>query len=289
MPIAALTSFLTIEIGLDPNIGEVAGLTISWHGLFTALGVIAGFLIAAYFGRRSGISEDDIYNLGLAVIIGGIVGARVLYVAENHSRFEDDWTEVFAINAGGISIYGALLGAMVLGFAYGIWKKLALWRAADAVAMGTIVGMAVGRIGDIINGEHFATASSWPIAVTYTDPDSPGFGRPPSHLAVGYEMAADMIIFGIMLAMWRFWPGRRDGFIFVTFFFLYGALRLGVSFLRDDAIILGGLRMAQLVAIGGMALAIAIAAYLMLPKRSPDRAARRRALRQQQQRPNPET
>jgi phosphatidylglycerol:prolipoprotein diacylglycerol transferase len=279
MPIAALASFLTIEIGLDPNIGEVAGLTISWHGLFTALGVIAGFLTAAYFARRAGVSEDDIYNLGLAVIIGGIVGARILYVAENHSRFEDDWAEVFAINAGGISIYGALLGAMVLGFAYATWRKLLIWRAADAVAVGTIIGMAVGRIGDIINGEHFASFSDWPIAVTYTDPDSPGFGQPPSHPAVGYEMVGDLIIFGVMLAMWRFWPGRRDGFIFITWFFLYGALRLGLSFLREDPLVLGGLRMAQLVAIGAMALSVVIGAYLMLPKRPPTRAERRRAIR----------
>lgn len=282
-----VVTLLTIKIGLDPNIFEVGGLTISWHGVFTAIGVIAGFLVAAYFGRKAGISEDDIYNLGLAVIIGGIVGARLLYVAENHSRFEGNLDEVFAINAGGISIYGALLGAIVLGFAYAFWRKLEVWRAADAVAMGGIIGMAVGRIGDIINGEHFANASSWPIAVIYTDPDSPGFGRAPSHLAVGYELLGDLAIFGVMLIMWRFWPNRRDGYIFVAWFFLYAVLRLGLSFLREDAIILVGLRMAQLVAIGSIAVSVALLLYLRIPKRAPDRAARRRAIRQHH--PNPET
>ncbi|MFQ5880064.1 MAG: prolipoprotein diacylglyceryl transferase [Dehalococcoidia bacterium] len=270
---------LAIEIGIDPDIGRIGGLLVTWHGLFTAVGVVAGFLVAAYFGRRAGIGEDDIYNLGLAVIVGGIIGARVLFVLENHSRFADDPADIFAINAGGITIYGALIGAGVLGLAYGIWRRLPLWRAADAVVMGTIIGMAVGRVGDVINGEHFASATDWPIAVVYTDSDSPGFGRPPTHLAVGYELVGDLIIFGIMLVLWRWRPLKLDGFVYLAWAFLYGAMRLGISFYREDDIILGGLRMAQLIGIGAMAATVAAAVYLLAPRRPPTRAERRRALR----------
>ncbi|MCH7522423.1 MAG: prolipoprotein diacylglyceryl transferase, partial [Chloroflexi bacterium] len=101
---------LTIKIGLDPTLFEVVGLEVTWHGLFTALGVVAGVAVAVFLGRRAGFHEDAIYNVALALVIGGIIGARGLYILENWSLFEDDLGGMFAINTGGISIYGALIG-----------------------------------------------------------------------------------------------------------------------------------------------------------------------------------
>ena len=107
---------LLIKIGIDPQITKIGGLEIGWHGVLTALGVICGVGVAAFFARRAGFNEDTIYNTALALVIGGIVGARALYVLENLDRFQDDPLDVFAINAGGISIYGALIGGTLAAF-----------------------------------------------------------------------------------------------------------------------------------------------------------------------------
>ena len=77
-------------------------------------------------------------------------------------------------------------------------------RAADIAVMGGILGMAVGRIGDVINGEHFANDTDLPWGVVYTHPNSPSFirfnGQPHAqHPAVAYEMIGDLVIFGILL------------------------------------------------------------------------------------------
>src|SRR3972149_12130449 len=101
---------LVIKIGIDPEITKIGGLEIAWHGVFTAVGVICGVAVAAFFGRRAGFGEDSIYNTALALVVGGIIGARTLFVLENLDQFRDDPLDVFAINAGGISIYGALIG-----------------------------------------------------------------------------------------------------------------------------------------------------------------------------------
>lgn len=258
---------LSIKIGLDPTLFKVVGLEVTWHGLFTALAVVAGVAVAVYLGRRVGFNEDAIYNVALALVIGGIIGARGLYVLENWSRFEDDLGGIFAINTGGISIYGALIGGAIAAWGYAYLSRLPnIPKAADIGAIGAILGMATGRIGDIINGEHFAETTSLPWGLRYTHPDSPSllaFGDPNlvQHPAVAYELLGDMAIFAVLLLIYA--RVTRSGVTFFAWMFLYGALRVGVSFLRLDDIVLLGLRTAQLIGIGSMALALPAIIYLL--------------------------
>jgi len=285
----ALSAFvpMVIKIGIDPQIAKIGGLEIAWHGVFTAVGVICGVAVAAFFGRRAGFNEDTIYNTALALVIGGIIGARTLFVLENLDQFRDDPLDVFAINAGGISIYGALIGGTIGGLAYAAaWRRLPRLAAmADVAAMGAIIGMAVGRIGDIINGEHFAKTTDWPIGVLYTNPNSPSYPRFTAvdpqlaqHPVVGYELVGDLMIFVALFVLYRLL--KRDGMVFWAWVFLYGAMRFGLSFMRDDNIVFAGLRLAQLIALGAMILAPLGVAYILLPRRVAARAERRRVARQ---------
>jgi phosphatidylglycerol:prolipoprotein diacylglycerol transferase len=286
MEILSALAPLVIKIGIDPQIAKIGGLEIAWHGVFTAVGVICGVAVAAFFGRRAGFNEDTIYNTALALVIGGIIGARALFVWENVDQFRDDPLDVFAINAGGISIYGALIGGTLGALAYVGWRRLPRLAAmADVAAMGAIIGMAVGRIGDIINGEHFSKTTDWPIGVLYTNPNSPSYPRFTAvdpqlaqHPVVGYEMVGDLLIFVALFVLYRVL--KRDGMVFWAWVFLYGALRFGISFMRDDNLVFAGLRLAQLIALGAMILAPLGVAYILLPRRPADRAERRRVARQ---------
>ncbi len=281
-----IETLLSIDIGIDPTIIDKWGIEITWHGLFTALGVVIGVLIAAYFGRKAGYKEDHIYNAALALVIGGIIGARLLYVAENWSLFEDDLAKIIEVNTGGISIYGALIGGLIGGWLYCIVAKVPnLPKAADLGAIGGIIGMAVGRIGDIINGEHFAKTTDLAWGVVYTDPNSPSVIAgltTAQHPAVAYELLGDLVIFALLIFL--FTRTQRSGLTFFAWVFLYGALRTAVSFLRLDDTVLGtGLRTAQLIGIGGMITGVLGIAYLLIvsPKEETgeSRAARRRAHR----------
>jgi phosphatidylglycerol:prolipoprotein diacylglycerol transferase len=285
---------MVIKIGIDPEIFEFAGLEITWHGLFTALGVVVGVVMAAFLARRAGIDEDTIYNMALCLVVGGIIGARAMYVLEHLSDFSDDPTEVFAIHTGGISIYGALIGGTLGAVAYAAWRRLPRWGAmADVAAIGAILGMAVGRIGCFINGDIFGRTTDWPIGLVYTHSDSPAYplysAMTPElaqHPVTVYEILGDLVIFALLLFVLRR-VFKRDGMIFFSWAFLYAAMRFGVSFLRGtdiggvwygDDLVAAGLRVAQLVALAVMVVTPLAVAYI-LTRRGPARAERRRLAR----------
>ena len=285
-----LNSLLTINIPLDPNLFDIGGLEVTWHGLLSALGVVTGVVVAAFFARRAGFPEDTIYNIALALVIGGIIGARGLFVIEHWDRFEDDLGDIFSINAGGISVYGAYIGGILAATAYAFWRRVPnKWKAADIAGLGAIFGQAVGRIGDLINGEHWSEPTSLPWAVRYTDADSTGrlnpFGPDVAvHPAVAYELLGDLAVFLVLLLVYRL--SRRSGLTFMAWVFLYGGLRLGVGFLRLDDIAWAGLRTHQIVAIVTMVMALAGAIYLAVssPPTGPTRAERRRLARAERRR-----
>ena len=248
--LSALTLF-TIDIGIDPEIGQLGGLLLTWHGIFTAVAIAVGVYVSVLMGRRLGFIDDDIYSAALIAIPTGIIGARVLYAIERWGTPGlNDPVDILRINEGGISIYGAVLGGVVGGLVY-VWiRKLPLRRALDAAAFGMILGMAVGRIGDLINGEHFAEASSLPWAVRYTHLNSPSVISHPDcglgqvfgvrigelcaqHPAVGYEMLGDLLIFGLLFLVLRF--SNRDGVTFFAMLAMYSLMRFGVSELRLDS------------------------------------------------------
>lgn len=282
---------LTITMPLDPVAFRVGGLEITWHGLLAALGVVVGVVVAVHLATRAGFSPDQANNVALALVIGGIIGARALYVVEHLDFFVDNPGQIFRIDAGGISIFGALAGGALGAWLYarlaGLTNKL---RAGDAAAVGAMIGMAVGRVGDIINGEHFAKATSLPWGIRYTDPQSPSYIRFGAdyvqHPAVAYDMLGGLAIFLLLLFLFHRVP--RPGITLFTWIFLYAGMRLGLGFLRLDETRVDGLSVPQVIALGVMPIALAVLVYLVrTPYRGPSRAERRRLLRMQRRHPTP--
>ena len=238
----ALLHLLTITISWDPNLAKFGPFTLSWHGVFTAIGIAAGVYLGARIGSREGFTEDDAYSIALVGVPCGIIGARAMYVLENKIRFQGHWIDVLKINEGGITIYGAIIGGILGAVAYGWIRRMPITRGLDAAIFGALLGMAIGRIGDFINGEHIAKASSLPWAVKYTNPNSPGFpfsasstGYIARQPATTYEMIGDLLIIGIMALIFvKVWQ-HRPGITFFTGVALYSAMRFGVSYLRIDS------------------------------------------------------
>ena len=255
-----------IEINLDPNLLFLGPFLITWHGLFTAVGVLVGVWVAARLSPRVGVDPDNTYNLAFWCVAGGIVGARLLFVAENLDHFAANPISILFINEGGISIYGAVLGGTLAGVLAARLGRLPVGRLADVAAPGLILGMGIGRIGDIINGEHHGLPTDLAIGVIYTHARTlgPPASAGPTHLAVGYELVLDLLIFGFLF--WLIGRRPRPGTVYLAFLGLYSLARFLVSYLRVDQLILWDLRMAQLVAIVSLVFA---AALLVLRYRGP--------------------
>lgn len=255
---------LTIKIGINPEIGHLGGLLLTWHGIFIALGIGLGVWLGVWFARKAGFTEDDAYTIALIGVPAGIIGARVLFVLENRSDFANAQLDIFRINQGGISLYGALIGGVGVCLLYGLWKKMPLLRGLDAAASGIILGQGIGRIGCLIAGDIIGKSSSLPFAVEYTNVNSPSFALRPMQFVTAYEVLGDFIILGLLVALWKFRVFKRDGFLFFTYAAAYSAMRFGISFMRLDKEVVLGLRMAQLLALGVIGVSIIAFALLLL-------------------------
>jgi phosphatidylglycerol---prolipoprotein diacylglyceryl transferase len=240
-------STLAITIDINPEIGQFGPFLITWHGVFTTIGIAVAVILTAYLATKRGVLEDDIYNIALWGVPAGIVGARALFVVEHLSSFRHDIGGIFALNEGGISIYGGLILGALFGWGYAYVKRLPMRRISDAAALGMIMGQAIGRIGDFINGEHWAKPTHLPWAVCYINPKALVFGPPfPDnscgplpfytqgvHPAAGlYEPLLLMLLFGVCLALWHLL--RREGYVFWVYVIGYSFIRFGLSTLRTN-------------------------------------------------------
>jgi phosphatidylglycerol:prolipoprotein diacylglycerol transferase len=265
-----MMSFLTITIGWDPNITTIGGLQLTWHGLFTALGILAGVQLALRLARAVDYDEDDAYTLALVGIPSGIVGSRLLFVAEHWETFENDLGGILRITEGGISVWGAIIGGVAGSLTFAIIRGYDVRRGLDLGGAGLILGQAVGRLGDLVNGEHIADASDLPWAVVYTHPDSPAFNHSLAvgahHPATTYEMLGDLAILGVLLYLY-FGPFRwRPGLTFIVYIVGYATMRFFLTYLRQDGIeeVLGTpFRVPQLVSLSVIAAAIPLAVYFI--------------------------
>jgi phosphatidylglycerol:prolipoprotein diacylglycerol transferase len=249
-----------IEINIDPVLLRLGPLMITWHGFFTAVGVLAGIWLATRFAVERGFTEDDIMSVALWCVVGGIVGARLFHVVDQWSYYAADPLAIVRVNEGGLAIWGTIVGGPIAGAIY-CWRRgLSVPRLLDICGLGLMLGMAIGRLGDIVNGEHHGAATSGPLSVRYTNLQTLGEPGVSVHLAVGYELLWDIAILAICswLLYRRLLP--RDSMVWWSMIALYSAGRFVVQFFRIDTPFLFGLSQAQFLsfAIGAMAVWILV-------------------------------
>jgi phosphatidylglycerol:prolipoprotein diacylglycerol transferase len=283
--LALLMPFLAINIDIDPVMADLGPFTLTWHGLFTAIGIIAGVSLSVWIAKKDGIPAEVGQEIALVGVPCAIVGARLFYVFEHWDRFSDDPIKIATgITEGGITLYGGLLGGVIGGLAYALWHKWPIGIGLDAAAPGMILGQGLGRIGDLINGEHLADRSGLPWAVKYLHPDSPQYQwwlnnpdpdsplRPLDTYAVhpvagGYEMLGDFVILAVLLFVCRRFI-RVPGWVFCSYIGMYAVLRFILSYFRFDEQTIGDVPVPQLTS--GLLLGIAvIAAGILYRKPGP--------------------
>jgi phosphatidylglycerol:prolipoprotein diacylglycerol transferase len=188
----------TITIGIDPYI-DLGPITLAWHGLTIAIGMVVGGLAAAYDARRRGLEPERLYAIGMIVVVGALVGGRAFFLLE-HGRLGDldAW-----FSSSGFTFYGGFIAA-ALGIVWYVRRERLSLSYLDAVAAGLPLGIAVGRIGDVINGEHFGPATDFFLGVRNTHPDaltpSPDLAY---HSGGLYEVQLALVVFGVA------WPLRK--------------------------------------------------------------------------------
>jgi phosphatidylglycerol---prolipoprotein diacylglyceryl transferase len=187
-----------ITIGIDPTI-ELGPVTIAWHGLTIAIGIVIGGIAVAHDARRRGLDPERVYAIGMILVVGALVGGRAFYLLE-HGELDDPsaW-----LGTTGFTFYGGFIAAG-LGIAYYVRRQRLSISYLDAIAAGLPLGVAIGRIGDVINGEHYGPASDFFLAVRNTHLDALTPNPELAYHSGGlYEVMIGAIVFAIA------WPLRK--------------------------------------------------------------------------------
>lgn len=155
-----------ITVGIDPMI-HLGPVTLAWHGLTIAAGVAIGGLFAGGEARRRGLDPQPLQTMGIILIVAALVGSRVFYLAEHGGLGKPaEW-----LGNRGFTFYGGFI-LVALGLAVYVWHTRISLQYLDAIAVGLPLGYAIGRVGDIINGEHYGPATTFFLGVRNTHPDA---------------------------------------------------------------------------------------------------------------------
>jgi phosphatidylglycerol:prolipoprotein diacylglycerol transferase len=229
----------------------------------TAMGI--GLWLAYRDARRRGIDPDELLKTSELALVGGLIGARLYYVAFNLDYYSQFPQKIIAVWEGGLAIHGGLLGGLLVGGGYAWWKRLPLTRYLDIVAPSLALGQAIGRWGNFFNEEAFGrpTDLPWKLFISPANRPLPYVREEFFHPTFLYESLWDLAVFGLLILVFRQRLERAAGALFLVYVGLYSAGRFFVEGLRTDSLMLGPLRVAQLVSVIGMALAAVFVPLLL--------------------------
>ncbi|MDA8163792.1 MAG: prolipoprotein diacylglyceryl transferase [Desulfobacteraceae bacterium] len=215
---------------IDPVIFRLGPLQVRWYGLMYLLGFSATWLLVRRQIRQFGLERlgGHFEDLNFVLIVGLVLGARLGYVLfYNLPYYLAHPRDILATWQGGMSFHGGLLGMVLGGYLFCRAKKLDFWQVADVYTVTAPVGLALGRIGNFINGELYGRVTDVPWAMVF-----PGGGPLPRHPSQLYECLLEGVV--LFAIMWRLknrrWP---PGTLLAVFLILYGVFRWVVELFRE--------------------------------------------------------
>ncbi|SEL02579.1 phosphatidylglycerol:prolipoprotein diacylglycerol transferase [Ruminococcus sp. YRD2003] len=257
---------LGFGVTIDPTAFTVFGLDIQWYGIIITLGLILAILYVFPRMKRFGIDSDRAVDAVIGGVLGGIVGARLYYVAmkwDEYSKgsFGETFKAVINTRKGGLAIYGGILGAILVGFIICKIRKVRILPMLDVTVLGLLIGQGVGRWGNFVNQEAFGTNTDFFFGMTggtiqrtinnavqiggemYNNGNPEMMWEKAVHPCFLYESV--WCILGFVILAFLSKRRRYDGQILLMYMAWYGFERFFVEGLRTDSLMIGNIRVSQ--------------------------------------------
>ena len=249
---------------MHPILFQVGPLTVYTYGFFIAVGLLVGLSLALKEAKRTGVDHQAVLDLVFYSVLAGIIGARIFYVAQNFSFYQDKLLNVLKIWEGGLVFQGGLIFAIPFAWVLIKKKKLSFWQTFDMLAPYIALGQAFGRIGCFSAGCCFGKPTNLPWAVTFTNPKTLAPFGIPLHPTQLYSAAVLFLIFFILF----FWRKHKKfaGQLSCLYLILDSTFRFFVEFFRGDprGQFWGQLSPAQVICL--ITFFIALSLYFYLPR-----------------------
>lgn len=261
-----------LNFDIDPVAFTIGSVQIRWYAII----ISAGFILAAIYcfrrAKRFGIDLDRLTDIVLGGLVGGIIGARAYYVLFKLDYYAANPLEIFQIWNGGLAIYGGLIGAILVGWLVARWRRTKFTPVLDLAGLGFLIGQGIGRWANFVNVEAFGSNTTLPWGMsgsTITSYLSQHSGELsaygvtvdpalPVHPTFLYESLWCLLGFAVL----HFYAKHRkfDGELFLFYSMWYGVGRFFIEGLRTDSLMLGQIRVSQLLA--GLIVVAALVVWL---------------------------
>lgn len=237
---------------MNPIFLDLGIIQIYWYSIFIFLGFFIGGTLALKEAKRFKLDEEVIINMFFYIIIFALLGARIYYVLFNMKYYLNDPISIIKVWEGGLAIHGGIIACIIFLFFYTKKNKLNMLKIMDILAVSLILGQAIGRWGNFMNKEAYGPITTLEFLKKLHLPNFiingmniNGVYHQPTFL---YESLACLIGFIILLIIRRR-KYIKNGMISSFYLVWYGLVRFFIESLRQDSLMLGNIKMAQLVSI----------------------------------------
>lgn len=254
----------------------IFGFSIAFYGIIIGIGMLLGITLAARDAEKRGIGEDTIYDFALLGIVFGVIGARLYYVFFRWDNYRGNLLEILNLRAGGLAIYGGVIGGILSLMVYCRRKKQNFLNLADSLILGVLVGQILGRWGNFFNAEAFGRYTDSLFAMQLRrDIVNPimidsallqhlvrvnGVDYIQVHPTFLYESVWNLCL--LLFLLWYRPKKRFTGEIFFLYLGGYGLGRVWIEGLRTDSLLVPGTGIAVSQALAGVCVLVALLCIL---------------------------
>ncbi len=217
-----------------PVLFKFGNISVYSYGLMLSLAFLAAIYTAVRRARIININSQVILDLGLVVILSGIIGARIFFILLNLDFYINNPVQIIRLDKGGLAVFGGVLFSMVTVSVFCRVRKINVWDIADVIAPSIALGQAIGRIGCFLNGCCWGVPTNLPCGVIFRHREimPEEFHCIPLHPVQLYNSFLNLLIFFILTRI--FSKRRSKGEVFAFYLILHPFMRFWTEFLRGD-------------------------------------------------------
>jgi phosphatidylglycerol---prolipoprotein diacylglyceryl transferase len=212
---------------MHPVLFNIFGLEIKTYGVLIALAFLTGIYGASALAEKKGIKKDTMLDLGLLLIICGLIGSRLLYVIIWWKYYVKAPLDILKVWEGGLVYYGGFILAAAGGLIWMKKNKLPFFKISDILVPFLALAHAIARIGCFCSGCCYGRADAHGIIFKTIGDNIPHL---PTQI---YESAANFLNFVVLILFYRY-PGRKDGDVLYLYLLNYGVIRTIIEMFRAD-------------------------------------------------------
>ena len=262
---------------LPKSISVFGRFDIAFYGIIIGIGIAMGYIVASFQATRTGQDKEVYLDFAMYAVIISIIGARIYYVVFSWDDYKDDIVQIFNLRAGGLAIYGGVIGGVATAFIYSKLKKMKFTLLADTACVGLVTGQIVGRWGNFFNREAFGdyTNSLFAMRLSTYDVNQNAITRRMLEMAEEggcvcfiqvhptflYESVWNLLILVTILIYTK--HKKFEGELFLIYMGGYGLGRAFIEGLRTDQLIIGntGIAVSQVLAFSLFIISTGIIVY----------------------------